>query len=82
MIANHQAINQVDCMIVNMLSRVKKILIEGKMEDKPYNIWASDNEGVGAWIEIHFKKQYMITRIVYRDRDNSAMRNRLITVMF
>lgn len=52
------------------------------MEDKPYNIWSTDNEGIGAWIEIHFTGEYMINRIEYRDRDNSGMRNRKIMVTF
>ena len=32
----------------------------GKMIDKPYSIWASNNEGVGAWIQINFKSDYQV----------------------
>jgi hypothetical protein len=27
----------------------------GNMEDAPFNMWATDGEGVSAWIKVMFK---------------------------
>jgi hypothetical protein len=30
----------------------------GQMIDAPFKTWSSNGEGIGAWIEISFKKEY------------------------
>jgi hypothetical protein len=54
----------------------------GKMVDAPFSMWATNGEGVGAWIEIKFKNDYLITAIEYKNRDNPGERNKEIDVMF
>ena len=52
------------------------------MVDAPFSMWATNGEGVGAWIEIKFKNDYLITSIEYKNRDNPGERNKEIDVKF
>lgn len=52
------------------------------MIDEPFNMWVSDGEGLDSWIEIEFKKKYQITRWEYKNRENSAERNKQLQVQF
>ena len=54
----------------------------GKMTDEPGGMWASDNDGVGGWIEIKFKEYMRITKIQYKNRKNASERNSKIIVKF
>jgi len=52
------------------------------MTDVPMGIWASNGQGVAAWLRINFKKEYQITKILYKDRDNSYQRNKRLSLTF
>jgi len=41
------------------------------MIDAPLSIWATDGEGISAWIKLELKESYLITRLEYKDRDNN-----------
>lgn len=51
-----------------------------KMVDDEFNIWVSDGEGLDSWIEIEFKKKFLITKWDFKNRENPAERNKLIKV--
>lgn len=55
--------------------------INGKLIDGP-GMWASNNEGVGAWMEITFKGLYEIHKITYRDRSNPGEMNKKLEFLF
>lgn len=45
--------------------------------DVPYGMWASNAEGIsniffyiGSWIEVKFNKDYQITKLEYKNREN------------
>jgi len=52
------------------------------MVDDEFNMWVSDGEGLDSWIEIEFKKKYLITKWDYKNRENPAERNKLLKVEF
>jgi len=52
------------------------------MADQPMQIWVSNGQGIAAWMRIEFKKEYQITRIVYKDRDNTYERNKRLALTF
>eukprot|EP00742_Colponemidia_sp_Colp-10_P013875 GILJ01015707.1.p1 GENE.GILJ01015707.1~~GILJ01015707.1.p1 ORF type:complete len:1281 (+),score=234.65 GILJ01015707.1:129-3845(+) len=54
----------------------------GKQADSPYSMWASQNEGVGSWVEVKFKKSIQVTSLRYRNRDNPLERNQEFELMF
>lgn len=45
-------------------------------------MWASNNEGVGAWISVSFNGLYEILKFVYKDRKNPAERNSHLLLTF
>ena len=45
-------------------------------------MWASNNEGVGAWISIQFNGLFEILTFKYKDRKNPAERNSLLLLTF
>ena len=47
----------------------------GTMEDKAGGMWATNNEGIGAYLKVLFKDLYEVTKIVYKDRSNPGERN-------
>ena len=44
--------------------------LSGKMIDGPSSMWASNGQGIGAWMNIKFKGQYQITKIEVKDRNS------------
>ena len=54
----------------------------GEFRDQEGGMWASNNEGVGAWIEVIFKKEILLTRFQYLDRKNPLERNSMIELTF
>jgi hypothetical protein len=48
----------------------------GKMLDSPFGMWATNSQGISAWIEVKFNKEYQITKIEYKNRENQASRNK------
>ena len=54
----------------------------GKLIDSNYAMWATNGEGIGAWIQIFFKKEYQVTAIEYKNRDNPGERTKEIEVRF
>ena len=54
----------------------------GKLRDEEGGLWASSNEGIGAWIIINFKGENQLSRFQFRDRKNPAERNSKIELMF
>ena len=54
----------------------------GKMRDEEGGMWASDSDGIGAWIYIKFRKVFKITKIEYRNRQNPSERNSKIEIRF
>jgi len=56
--------------------------LAGKMEDSPFAMWASDGEGLSAWMKVEFKAPVQITKIEYRSRAAANERNKRITVKF
>ena len=54
----------------------------GKLRDEEGGIWASNNEGVGAWIMLNFKGEFQLNRFQYKNRKNPAERNSKIELMF
>ena len=50
--------------------------------DEEGSFWASDNEGVGAWIEIFFNGQYELTKLSFKNRINPAERNSILKLDF
>lgn len=54
----------------------------GKMEDAPFGMWATNGEGLSAWIQIDFKSPIQVTTINYRGRAGSNERNKKITTKF
>lgn len=49
-------------------------------EDKA--MWASDNDGVGAWIKVNFNGLYELTKFTYKNRMNPAERNSKLELVF
>ena len=45
-------------------------------------MWATNGEGVGAWIELKFKNLYQLQAVEYRNRAGSGERNREIEMEF
>ena len=54
----------------------------GRMIDGPFTMWASNGEGIGAWIEISFKQEYQIIGIELKNRDNPGERNKEIELKY
>jgi len=54
----------------------------GKMMDEPNQIWASNGEGVSAWIQVNFKGPVQVTSIQYLNKANPGERNKAITIRF
>jgi hypothetical protein len=54
----------------------------GKLRDQEGGMWASNNEGIGAWIIVNFKGLYQLSRFQYKDRKNPAERNSKIELTF
>lgn len=52
----------------------------GRLIDAPFAMWASNGEGIGAWIEINFKQGYQITKIEFKNRDNPGERAKEIEI--
>jgi len=52
------------------------------MLDAPFSMWATDGEGVSAWIEIKFKSAVQVSTIKYRGRSSAGERNKKITIFF
>lgn len=44
--------------------------------------WASNGEGVGAWVKATFNNKYMITKIKYRNKQSINERNSKIKIIF
>ncbi len=32
--------------------------LSGEFKDEPYKMWVTEDEGIGAWLRVDFKKQY------------------------
>ena len=45
-------------------------------------MWYTRGEGMGAWLDIKFKKLFLITQIVYKNRRNPLERNSRLELMF
>jgi len=45
-------------------------------------MWASNNEGIGAWISVKFKSLIELKRFHYLDRRNTSERNRVLELKF
>lgn len=58
--------------------------LNGEMRDEPHggSIWASINEGVGAWMQINFKEMFQVSRVEFQDRSKQIERNKVIEVSF
>jgi len=54
----------------------------GRMIDGPFTMWASNGEGIGAWIEVVFKQEYQITGIEFKNRDNPGERSKEIELKY
>lgn len=53
-----------------------------RMIDEEGAIWASDNEGIGAWIKVNFNGFYEIIKFSFKNRMNPAERNSKIQLLF
>lgn len=51
--------------------------LSGKMNDNDASMWASNGQGIGAWISIKFKAQYQITKIQVKDRSGNERNSKL-----
>ncbi len=40
------------------------------MVDQPDSIWATEHAGLGSWIKLELKKDYLINRFQYRNRED------------
>lgn len=49
--------------------------LRGTMQDKAGTMWATNNEGIGAFLKVSFKSLYEVTRIQYKDRATPGERN-------
>eukprot|EP00340_Litonotus_pictus_P007826 CAMPEP_0170525054 /NCGR_PEP_ID=MMETSP0209-20121228/10510_1 /TAXON_ID=665100 ORGANISM="Litonotus pictus, Strain P1" /NCGR_SAMPLE_ID=MMETSP0209 /ASSEMBLY_ACC=CAM_ASM_000301 /LENGTH=1255 /DNA_ID=CAMNT_0010814095 /DNA_START=241 /DNA_END=4008 /DNA_ORIENTATION=- len=58
--------------------------LNGGMNDqeKGGSMWATLNEGEGAWIEVNFNDTFQISRIEFQDRSNANQRNKTIEALF
>ena len=54
----------------------------GRMIDGPFTMWASNGEGIGAWLEVVFKQEYQITGIEFKNRDNPGERSKEIEMRY
>jgi len=54
----------------------------GKNRDEEGGMWASNNEGIGAWVSIKFNGLFEILKFVYKDRKNPAERNSHLILTF
>ena len=52
------------------------------MSESPDNMWASDHQGIGAWVELRLKNPYQITRIEFKNKACSCERNSKIEISF
>jgi hypothetical protein len=48
---------------------------KNKNRDEEGAMWASNNDGIGAWIQIFFKQPVKLTKFVYKNRKNPTERN-------
>ena len=56
--------------------------LSGKMSDNPTSMWASNNEGIGAFMLITFKDLKEVSRIHYIDRLNPQEQNSILEFEF
>lgn len=54
----------------------------GKLVDNAESMWASNGQGMGAWISVKFKGPYQVTMIQVKDRANSNERNSKLEISF
>lgn len=54
----------------------------GRLIDGPFTMWASNGEGIGAWLEVFFKEEYQVTGIELKNRDNPGERAKEIEVKY
>ena len=52
----------------------------GTGPDKGY--WASDGDGIGAWVQVNFVKDYLVTQILIGNRENDNLHNKEIELLF
>ncbi len=52
------------------------------MRDENGGVWASMNEGIGAWIYIEFNSLFEISQFEYKNRKNPAERNKSLELEF
>ncbi len=53
-----------------------------KMRDEEGGMWSSNNEGEGAWIEVHLNGLFEFAKFYYKDKKNPAERNKQIELLF
>lgn len=56
--------------------------LNGEFRDTEGSMWATNREGIGAWIEINFKNVYYLTRVEIKNRRNAQERNSLFEISF
>ena len=56
--------------------------LSGKLIDTYDGCWATNNEGVGAWMLVTFTGLYDIQKITYRDRSNPGEMNKKLEFLF
>lgn len=56
--------------------------LSGKLIDAPFTMWASNGEGVGAWLEVTFKQEYQIIALEIKNRDNPGERVKELEAKF
>lgn len=45
-------------------------------------MWATDGQGVAAWVKVNFKKTVMVVRIHYRPRSNVGERIKSMLIQY
>jgi hypothetical protein len=56
--------------------------LDGSLEDHKGKMWASNNEGVGAFIKVNFKNLYEINSFTYKDKSNKGEQNKKLLFEF
>jgi hypothetical protein len=55
---------------------------KNKNRDEEGSMWASNNDGIGAWIKVNFTQSVKLTRFTYKNRKNHSERNSKVELTF